>query len=76
MSGLHLGHCTIRGNDGAYSPFLATDETIGKVMKKAGYRTGLIGKWGLGNFGTTGYPLNQGFDVFVGQDTQVGCHDW
>ena len=36
----------------------------------------LLRKWGLGNFGTTGYPLQQGFDWFVGQDTQVGCHNW
>ena len=39
-------------------------------------RAGIVGKWGLGNFGTTGYPLAQGFDYYVGQDTQVGCHDW
>jgi hypothetical protein len=38
--------------------------------------TALIGKWGLGNFGTTGYPNAQGFDLFTGQDTQVGCHNW
>eukprot|EP00729_Bicosta_minor_P005062 gene5062-26935_t len=69
MTGMHLGHCTIRGNDGAYSPLLPTDQTIATVLKKAG-------KWGLGNFGTTGYPLQQGFDWFVGQDTQVGCHNW
>ena len=60
----------------AYSPLLPTDQTIAAVMKKAGYRTALIGKWGLGNFGTSGYPLEQGFDWFIGQDTQVGCHDW
>ena len=42
----------------------------------AGYTTGLIGKWGLGNFGTTGYPNARGFDHFLGQDTQVGCHNW
>jgi uncharacterized sulfatase len=76
MTGLHLGHTTIRGNDGAYTPLLATDTTVAKVLQTAGYTTGLIGKWGLGNFGTTGYPNAQGFDHFLGQDTQVGCHDW
>ena len=25
---------------------------------------------------SSGYPTNQSFDTFVGQDTQVGCHDW
>ena len=37
---------------------------------------GSIRKWGLGDFNTTGYPLEQGFDVFVGQDSQVACHNW
>ena len=36
----------------------------------------VFGKWGLGNFGTTGYPLSQGFDTFIGQDSQVACHNW
>ena len=38
--------------------------------------TGLIGKWGLGNIGTSGAPNAQGFTYFFGQDTQVGCHNW
>lgn len=74
MLGKHLGHTTIRGNDGAYTPLLATDVTVARALQMAGYHTGIVGKWGLGNFGTTGYPLNQGYDYFVGQDTQVGCH--
>ena len=76
MTGRHLGHCTIRGNDGAYSPLLESDSTVASVLKGAGYRTALFGKWGLGNFSTSGYPLAVGFDTFVGQDTQVGCHNW
>lgn len=27
-----------------------------------------------GDFGTTGYPNQQGFDYFIGQDSQVGCN--
>lgn len=42
----------------------------------SGYHTGLVGKWGLGNFGSTGYPLAMGFDEFIGQDSQVACHNW
>lgn len=36
----------------------------------------VFGKWGLGDFNTTGYPLNQGFETFVGQAAQVACHNW
>lgn len=35
-------------------------QTIGEVMKKAGYRTGYFGKWHLGN--SNYYPEKQGFD--------------
>eukprot|EP01065_Artemidia_motanka_P050264 TRINITY_DN8558_c0_g1_i1.p1 TRINITY_DN8558_c0_g1~~TRINITY_DN8558_c0_g1_i1.p1 ORF type:complete len:628 (+),score=240.10 TRINITY_DN8558_c0_g1_i1:65-1885(+) len=75
MTGLHQGHCTIRGNDGSYSPLLPSDPGVAKVLQGK-YVTGLVGKWGLGDYGTTGYPLEQGFDYFVGQDSQVACHDW
>lgn len=76
MTGRDMGHCTIRGNDGTYSPLTQTDVTVAAVLKTAGYTTGLVGKWGLGDFGTSGYPLQQGFDYYVGQDSQVACHDW
>jgi arylsulfatase A-like enzyme len=67
MMGQHQGHCTIRGNDGSYRPLQPTDTTVAAVLKSAGYVTALIGKWGLGDASTTGYPLAQGFDHFVGQ---------
>ena len=34
MTGLHSGHCTIRGNDGSYSPLLSNDTTVAKVLKE------------------------------------------
>lgn len=71
-----MGHTTIRGNDGSYTPLLPSDTTVAAVLKKAGYVTGLVGKWGLGDVNTTGSPTAQGFDYFFGQDTQVGCHNW
>eukprot|EP00750_Incisomonas_marina_P025017 INCI529.1.p1 GENE.INCI529.1~~INCI529.1.p1 ORF type:complete len:514 (-),score=67.48 INCI529.1:1737-3278(-) len=77
MTGRHSGHCTIRGNDGSYSPLQPHDVTVAEVLREhANYTTALFGKWGLGDFNTTGYPLEQGFDVFVGQDSQVACHNW
>lgn len=79
MSGKHGGHCSVRGNDGSYSPMPADEITVGKLLsRKGGYVTAVVGKWGEGDHGTTGYPLGAGggFDVFIGQDTQVGCHNW
>ena len=38
---------------------------IGQVMKSAGYRTGMVGKWHLGE--AEGYhPMDRGFDEFFG----------
>ena len=82
VTGKHMGHCTIRGNDGSYRPLQDGDATVASVLKQAGYTTGLAGKWGLGDgdaatgYSTSGYPLARGFDWFVGQSSQGGCHNW
>jgi len=65
MTGTHAGHTSVRGNGGGVS-LLNTDVTVAEVLKKAGYATGLFGKWGLGEEETIGIPNNQGFDDFFG----------
>src|SRR5919106_2907254 len=54
MTGLHTGHCRVRGN--ARVPLEPGDRTVAEVLKEAGYATGLCGKWGLGESGSTGVP--------------------
>jgi len=45
---------------------IAIDElTIADLLKTAGYRTGLFGKWHLG-YDSKFHPMNQGFDEFRG----------
>ena len=45
---------------------LRTEEiTIAEVLKPAGYRTSIIGKWHLGD-GPDALPLKQGFDSYFG----------
>jgi hypothetical protein len=53
MLGQHMGHTTIRGTDGAYTPLLDSDTTVAKVLQPT-HVTAMIGKWGLGNVNTTG----------------------
>lgn len=48
--------------------------TIAKLLKNAGYRTGMVGKWGLGGPMSTGLPNNQGFDFFYGSLCQRQDH--
>lgn len=46
VTGKHQGHCNLRDN--RFDCPIATDLTIGSVMKAAGYTTWHIGKWGIG----------------------------
>ena len=74
MTGLHTGHAQIRGN--ATIPLAADTMTIARLMKQAGYATAMIGKWGLGESGSTGVPNRQGFDEFFGYLNQVHAHNY
>ena len=64
MTGLHTGHAWIRGNGDI--PLRPEDVTVAEMLRAAGYRTAVIGKWGLGTPGTTGQPDRQGFDHAFG----------
>jgi arylsulfatase A-like enzyme len=74
MTGLHTGHAVIRGN--AAVPLRADEATVAKLLQDAGYATGVIGKWGLGEADTTGVPNRQGFDYFYGYLNQVHAHNY
>ena len=84
MTGQHTGHTRVRGNHcragGVVDPkkgkvrrMNLTDEdvTIGHVLRQAGYRTGVIGKWHLGGYEPEAHPLNRGFDEFYGPLTRT-----
>lgn len=75
MLGQHTGHLRIRGN--TRDLHLGADEvSLARLLQQAGYRTGLIGKWGLGEADTPGAPHRQGFDDFLGYLDQVHAHDY
>lgn len=74
MTGLHTGHALIRGN--ATVPLRPSDVTVAELLKGAGYATGIIGKWGLGEEGSTGIPNRQGFDYWFGYLNQRHAHNY
>ncbi|PZX51044.1 arylsulfatase [Algoriphagus chordae] len=79
MTGLHTGHIEVRGNkgiNGGQFPLSLEAITIPKLLKENGYVTGAFGKWGLGYPGSTGAPLNQGFDEFFGYNSQTIAHNY
>ena len=79
MTGLHLGHCRIRHNAslrGGQDYLLDEDVTVAEVLKQAGYRTAMVGKWGIGLPGTPGAPHLQGFDLAYGFYDQMRAHGY
>ncbi len=74
MTGLHTGHCRVRSN--ARVPLEPQDVTVAEVLRSAGYATGIVGKWGLGEPDTTGIPTRQGFDYWFGYLNQAHAHNY
>ena len=78
MTGLHNGHATIRKNQNPESEGASLrlqEPTVAKVLKSAGYTTGVVGKWGLGTEKNDGHPDKQGFDYFIGFLTHKHAHN-
>ena len=73
MTGMHTGHTWVRGNLPGMS-LRAEDRTIAMLLKEAGYRTALIGKWGLGESESPGRPDRKGFDYSFGYLSQTHAH--
>lgn len=85
LTGRHQGNCAIRDNQ--FDKELPDEHTLGSVLQQAGYKTAIIGKWGLqGGIvkkGTRGdrskqlepsHPLERGFDYFYGYTAHVDGH--
>jgi len=85
MTGQHTGHTRVRANVGVATPDVPTpggrvplypaDRTVAELLQGAGYATACVGKWGLGNEGSSGEPLKQGFDHFLGYLDQQLAHN-
>ncbi len=86
MTGKHGGHSYIRGNyelggfadslEAGQMPLPEGTHTLPKMLKKAGYKTGMAGKWGLGMHNNSGSPLKQGFDFYISVLDQKQAHNF
>lgn len=78
MTGFHTGHAVVRGNaevkPEGQEPMPADTFTVAHMFQKAGYATGVFGKWGLGAPGSASEPLQMGFDRFYGYNCQRIAH--
>jgi len=87
LTGKHSGHAYIRDNYGlpgyeenknetGQFPIPENTPTIANLFRQAGYATAAIGKWGLGNYDSSGDPLRHGFDFFYGYYDQRHAHNY
>lgn len=86
MTGKHLGHAEIRGNEQAKKklpqfsegqiPISSNAVTFAEVLQRNGYATGAFGKWGLGPVGSSGDPNKHGFEQFFGYNCQSIAHSY
>ena len=79
ITGKHTGHSSVRENprwtaNGLPVDLSLTDVTVAEELKRAGYTTGIIGKWGLGENLGSGVPNKQGFDYFYGFNRHKVAH--
>ena len=72
MTGLHNGNTSVKTME---KPLDDSDITIAEKLKEAGYKTGIIGKWNLGNQGSEGFPNAQGFDYSYGYYNDIRSHN-
>lgn len=61
--------------EGQY-PLHADTPTLGTEMQKAGYRTGMVGKWGVGGPMNESKPWTMGFDFYYGCICQRLAHNY
>ena len=50
--------------------------TMAQFLKEANYKTGIVGKWGLGAPQTQSIPTEMGFDYFFGYNCQRLAHTY
>ncbi len=64
---------------GRWGGQLALDEgteTLARALRRDGYATCGVGKWGLGGPGSVGHPNRQGFDHWFGYLCQRNAHNY
>ncbi|MCG8649664.1 MAG: arylsulfatase, partial [Pirellulales bacterium] len=74
LTGKHSGHASVRGNDGG----LIGDQeiTLAEMLREAGYRTGCVGKWGVGHPPPLDDPGRNGFGYFYGYVNMFHAHNF
>jgi arylsulfatase A-like enzyme len=74
LTGYHSGHCDIRK---LFDEYLPDDMvTVPKLLRKAGYVSACIGKYGVGRGMPDVDPLRKGFDYYYGYNCMRHAHNY
>lgn len=77
LQGVTQGHANVRDNQ--FDKALDENHTLATVLRRAGYATAAIGKWGVHGRDTVpdapAHPLRRGFDSYYGYLRHVDGHD-
>jgi len=76
LTGKHGGHTVVRGNSTQPIVIEAGQPTLASVLKKAGYTTACVGKWGVGTPDNLTNPNDVGFDHFFGYVNMWHAHNF
>lgn len=82
LTGYDQGHASVRGNpvwtnSGKPVNLKSNELTVATELKRADYKTAIIGKWGLSEGNTQGnMPMEHGFDYFLGYKTHGHAHHY
>ena len=73
------GRCSL--HDNCFDRAFAETDTLGSVLKAAGYETWAVGKWGIAGGGESGesvssHPLGRGFEYFYGFLDHMAGHTY
>ena len=79
LTGRVQGECSLRDN--CFDRAFSETNTLGTVMRNAGYATWAVGKWGIAGGGeskqpVTSHPLDRGFDYFYGFLDHMAGHTY
>ena len=79
LTGRRQPNCSV--HDNMFDHPITEPETLGTVMKRGGYRTMAVGKWGVGGGGESGkpvtaHPLDKGFDSYYGFMDHMAGHTY
>ena len=76
LTGKHMGRTVVRGNSAQPIVIQPDQHTLASVLKKAGYATACVGKWGVGTPDNFTNPNDVGFDHFFGYVNMWHAHNF